>query len=38
MLKQSLERASSYFPKDEADQLLKRCSGPAISEVVHNER
>jgi hypothetical protein len=35
MLEQSLDRASSYFPKDEAESLLKRCPAHAISEVVH---
>jgi tetratricopeptide (TPR) repeat protein len=35
MLEQSLDRASSYFPKDEAEALVKRCSAQAISEVVH---
>ena len=35
LLEQSLDRASSYFPKDEAEALVKRCSAHAISEVVH---
>jgi tetratricopeptide (TPR) repeat protein len=35
LLQQSLDRVSSYFPKDEAVTLLKKCPGRAISEVVH---
>jgi tetratricopeptide (TPR) repeat protein len=35
LLEQSLAGASSYFPKNEAEELLKHCSGRAISEVVH---
>ena len=34
MLEQSLDRTSSYFPKDEAEALLKRCPARSISEVV----
>jgi len=34
MLEQSLDRTSSYFPKDEAEALLKHCPR-SISEVVH---
>jgi hypothetical protein len=35
MLGQALDRVSSYFPKDEADALVKKCQARSISEVVH---
>jgi tetratricopeptide (TPR) repeat protein len=34
LLEQSLDRASTYFPRDEAEMLLKRCPAHAISEVI----
>jgi tetratricopeptide (TPR) repeat protein len=37
LLEQSLGAASSYFPKDEAEALLKRCPPRAISEVLTPE-
>ena len=35
LLEQSMSGASSYFPKDEAEALLKHCPPHAISEVVN---
>ena len=35
LLEQSLDRVSSYFPKDEAAALLKKCPPRSISEVVN---
>jgi len=35
LLEQSEGGTSSYFPKDEAEMLVKRCQSHAISEVVH---
>ena len=35
LLERSLDRVSSYFPKDEAAALLKKCPPRSISEIVH---